>query len=87
MRRANLDMSRDLLDDEAGGIVTLQRAIDGMNPGVTTGTLSRSLHRDGIMISQSLKKVLGCQNLNGKRGANGLVGIYETLSTETTWFL
>ena len=40
MRRANLDMTRELLDGEACGVVTLQKTIDGVDLGVTKGTLS-----------------------------------------------
>ena len=43
IRRAHLDMSRDLLDDEAGGVVTLQKTIDEMDFGVSKRTLTQTV--------------------------------------------
>ena len=36
-------MSRDLLDDEAGGVVTLQKTIDEMDFGVSKWTLTQTV--------------------------------------------
>ena len=57
MRYVTLDMTQGLRNDEAGGVVTLQKTIDEMGLGASKETLSRLLHLEGIMLFKSLKKV------------------------------